>query len=215
MVQYWAVTISTYIFKLCIDPPVSWSGVRKRPRVHLLPTAQTQRQRTAADAFEAHRIRDSRAPGSQADVRSDRGARTNRFRQSPRNSDTPGNAIDLTGMSDEDEVVLTSGVIQPSRHSRPDFASWGTAQGARARAWESLSPMAANHRPVAVAVASPPVEKPCAVCLDELKAPACGPCGCVPGLLVQIRNYSVNVSHLATRLYLHSQEACRTIVRLQ
>ena len=54
-------------------------------------------------------------------------------------------------------------------HSMQSDASW------HRRAWEVAK------RPVpAVALAQPPSpepQKPCAVCLEELKEPACGPCG--------------------------------------
>lgn len=101
---------------------------------------------------------------------------------------TPGNTIDLTGNSDDEEVVMTGGDLRfamegfvPVAHS---FALPGvsTAQ----RLWESLYPRApagragstAASKEAAVPVGSPPVEKPCAVCMEELSEPACGPCGC-------------------------------------
>lgn len=108
------------------------------------------------------------------------GAHSSRERQPGSPVSAVENTIDLTGQSDEDEVQLTGGVIPRGQFSSAaDFHRYHNAVNC---AWERVQPLY-PQRPAVVskAVESPPrppvVEKPCAVCLEELSEPACGPCG--------------------------------------
>lgn len=91
--------------------------------------------------------------------------------------------MDLTSLSDSEDDLVIVGSSGPSRHTSGHAADRGRRPATTGPLLQQGVPLLALRTPVRAPpvpdVVTSPKGPACAVCMEKLREPSCGPCGCV------------------------------------